>query len=71
MTDLLVQPEAQPMPLAAWLEKAGTAPEAASQVRAAFAEASPAARTAFRIQSLAEDDFSFVWQRLVARAVKP
>ncbi|SHI57904.1 Ubiquinone/menaquinone biosynthesis C-methylase UbiE [Hymenobacter daecheongensis DSM 21074] len=59
-----------PMRLGEWLEKAGCQPEQAAEVRTAFAAASPTAKAAFQIQPLADDDFTFVWQRLVVKATK-
>ncbi|GAA3949385.1 class I SAM-dependent methyltransferase [Hymenobacter algoricola] len=59
-----------PMQLHDWLEKAGTAPEPAAAVRAAFAQAPAAARAAFQIQALPADDYTFIWQRLVALATR-
>ncbi len=58
------------MSLNDWLEKAGCVGEAAAAVRLAFAEAPAAAVQAFQIQQLAPDDYTFVWQRLVAKAAK-
>jgi ubiquinone/menaquinone biosynthesis C-methylase UbiE len=59
-----------PMPLNDWLEKAGCVSEAAAAVRQAFAEAPAAAVKAFQIQQPAPNDYTFVWQRLVAKAEK-
>ena len=59
-----------PMSLNDWLEKAGCANEAAATVRQAFAEAPAAAVEAFQIQVAPPNDYTFVWQRLVARADK-
>ncbi|SMB97333.1 Methyltransferase type 11 [Hymenobacter roseosalivarius DSM 11622] len=60
-----------PMSLNDWLEKAGCVDEAAAAVRQAFAEAPPAAVEAFQIRVEPPDEYTFVWQRLVARAEKP
>ncbi|MGY2131670.1 class I SAM-dependent methyltransferase [Hymenobacter sp. HD11105] len=59
-----------PMSLNDWLEKAGCVGEAAAAVRKAFAEAPTAAVKAFQIRQTASDDYTFVWQRLVAKAEK-
>jgi ubiquinone/menaquinone biosynthesis C-methylase UbiE len=59
-----------PMSLNDWLEKAGCANEAAATVRKAFAEAPAAVVEAFQIRVAPPDDYTFVWQRLVARAEK-
>jgi ubiquinone/menaquinone biosynthesis C-methylase UbiE len=59
-----------PMSLNDWLEKAGCVGEAAVAVRQAFAEAPAAAVKAFQIRQTAPDDYTFVWQRLVAKAEK-
>ncbi|RYU79951.1 class I SAM-dependent methyltransferase [Hymenobacter persicinus] len=60
------------MQLNDWLEKAGTAPTQAAEVRAAFAQASAETRAAFQIQPLPQSgDYAFIWQRLVAKATKP
>jgi ubiquinone/menaquinone biosynthesis C-methylase UbiE len=59
-----------PMSLNEWLEKAGCVGEAATAVRQAFAEAPAAAVKAFQIQQPAPNDYTFMWQRLVAKAEK-
>lgn len=59
-----------PMSLNDWLEKAGCANAPAAAVRQAFAEAPAAAVEAFQIRVAPPDDYTFVWQRLVARAEK-
>ncbi|GAA3999448.1 class I SAM-dependent methyltransferase [Hymenobacter fastidiosus] len=62
-------PEAT-MQLNDWLTRAGCPAEQAAAVRTAFATAPEAARSAFRIQPLANEGYAFCWQRLVARATK-
>lgn len=59
-----------PMLLNDWLEKAGCVDEAAAEVRKAFTEAPTAAVQAFQIRQSRPDDYTFVWQRLVAKAEK-
>ena len=59
-----------PMSLNDWLEKAGCVNEAAAAVREAFAQAPVAAVEAFQIRVALPDDYTFVWQRLVAKAEK-
>ncbi|WP_133271935.1 class I SAM-dependent methyltransferase [Hymenobacter radiodurans] len=59
-----------PMSLNDWLEKAGCVNEPAAAVRKAFAEAPAAAVEAFQIRVAPPDDYTFVWQRLVAKAEK-
>jgi ubiquinone/menaquinone biosynthesis C-methylase UbiE len=59
------------MQLNDWLEKAGCVGDQARAVRQEFQTASPQARQAFQIRAVADADFTFVWQRVVAKAVKP
>ncbi|UOQ52835.1 class I SAM-dependent methyltransferase [Hymenobacter cellulosivorans] len=59
------------MQLNDWLTKAGCTGEKAEQVRREFQNASVEAQQHFQIQELPGADFTFVWQRVVAKAVKP
>ncbi|TGE16228.1 class I SAM-dependent methyltransferase [Hymenobacter elongatus] len=60
-----------PMQLNDWLVKAGCAGAQADAVRQEFRTAPANARRHFQIAALADGDFTFVWQRVVAHAVKP
>ncbi|MCB2407519.1 class I SAM-dependent methyltransferase [Hymenobacter lucidus] len=59
------------MPLNGWLEKAGCTGTAAEAVRHEFRTASAEAQHQFQIHEVADGDFTFVWQRVVAKAIKP
>ncbi|UOQ72062.1 class I SAM-dependent methyltransferase [Hymenobacter cellulosilyticus] len=59
------------MQLNDWLEKAGCTGATADLVRQEFRQASAEAQREFQIRELPDADFTFVWQRVVAKAVKP
>jgi len=54
-----------------WMSKSGCTGEAAEVVRQAFATASAAAVRIFQIRELPGGDYSFAWQRVAAKAIKP
>ncbi|TGE22994.1 class I SAM-dependent methyltransferase [Hymenobacter metallicola] len=60
-----------PMGLNDWLDKAGCHGKNAIAVRGEFRNTSVMARRLFQIQEVADGDFTFVWRRVVAKAVKP
>jgi len=59
------------IPLSDWIVKAGCTPEQAAEVRHRFAEAPTSARTAFRIETQADCETVFTWQRVALKGVKP
>ena len=59
------------MQLNDWMTKAGCTGAQAEAVRTAFSTAPPAAIRLFQLRELPNADFAFVWQRVVAKAIKP
>ncbi|TGE22304.1 methyltransferase domain-containing protein [Hymenobacter aquaticus] len=68
----LGEPEADgTMGLNDWLDKAGCTGKNAIQVRGEFRNTSEMIRRQFQIREVADGDFTFVWRRVVAKAIKP
>ena len=56
--------------LADWMIKGGCTPEQSDAVRAQFTGAPASVAAAYQIETLADGDIRFVWQRVVLKAVK-
>ncbi len=59
-----------PITFADWLKKSGCTGDPAARLRELFESASPAARSAFRIEHTADGDVAFAWLRVLIRAAK-
>ena len=59
------------IPLSDWIVKAGCTPSQAAEVRHQFETAPQSAKEAFQIETQADGETVFTWQRVLLKAVKP